>query len=94
MHSRAATGRHGKTPDFHLLGMPRVHLRHTSGTTHPPLAVVFLVSFAPNKDVAANVGAPFGPSVAHNNNSTAMRWTTRMPETSVLTANPGNAGGS
>ena len=86
---RAATGRHGTTPGFHLLGMPHVHPRHTGGTTNHLYAVVFLLIIDPNKDAAANVVASFGPDGAHNNNATNMGWTTRMSKTSVPTTNSG-----
>ena len=89
LHLRAATGRHGTTPGFHLLGMPRVHPRHTGGTTHLHYAVVFLLIIDPNKDAAANVVASFGPDGARNSNATAMGWTARMSETSVPTTNSG-----
>ena len=66
-----------------------VHPRHPGGTTHPPCTVVFVLIIATHKDVAANVVASFGPNGARNNNTTAMRWATRMLETSVPTTNSG-----
>ena len=78
-HSRAATGRHGKTSGLHFLGTSRVFILLSRASF--PVLVINVI----NKDAASIAVSSYGPHGAFNDNEATTMLTTRLSETPVFT---------